>query len=120
MTRRRGLVPVTAEALRSLRNLIEQDAHALLFKQNNEAKRRRSTKSTVVGKASYEDIEDARAKRAAKGEVTAGKGKRGRKRKTPTSVEAKAKKARSEADDEIAAGRMEDYCSVFQLQSCSV
>ena len=114
---------MTAEALRSLRNLIEQDAHALLFKQNNEAKRRRSTKSTVVGKAkvmSYEDIEDARAKRAAKGEVTAGKGKRGRKRKTPTSVEAKAKKARREADDEIAAGRMEDYCSVFQLQSCSV
>ena len=62
------------------------DENRLLFKQNNEAKVRRSTKSTVVGKAkvmSYEDIEDARAKRAAKEEATAGKGKRGRKRKSP-------------------------------------
>lgn len=53
---------------------------------NNEAKVRRSTKSVVVGKAkvmSYEDIEEARAKRAAKEEATAGKGKRGRKRKSP-------------------------------------
>ena len=41
---------------------------------------------------SYEDIEDARAKRVVKGEVTVGKGKRGRKRKTPTSIKAKAKK----------------------------
>jgi hypothetical protein len=52
---------------------------------NNEAKVRRSTKSVVAGKAkvmSYEDIEEARAKRAAK-EARAGKGKRGRKRKQP-------------------------------------
>ena len=45
------------------------DENQLLFKQNNEAKVRRSTKSTVVGKAkvmSYEDSEDARAKRTAK------------------------------------------------------
>jgi hypothetical protein len=49
---------------------------------NNEAKVRRTTKSVVLGKAkvmSYEDIEEARAKRAAKEEATAGKGKRGRK-----------------------------------------
>ena len=42
------------------------------------------TKSVVLGKAkvmSYEDIEDARAKRTAK-EVIKGKGKRGRKRKS--------------------------------------
>ena len=91
---------MTAEALTSLRSLIEQDAHTLnetskqrlqklanaaqvsfaeyallldenrlLFQQNNEAKCRQSTKSTVVGKAkviSYEDIVEAQAKRAAK------------------------------------------------------
>jgi hypothetical protein len=75
---------------------------------NNEAKVRRSTKSLVLGKAkvmSYEDLEEAQAKRAekeaakeAKGkgkrgqkcksaspeadEVTTGKAKRGRKRKS--------------------------------------
>ena len=120
--------PVTAEALTSLRSLIEQDAHGLdetskqrlqkfanaaqisfaecallhddnrlLIKQNNEAKVRQSTKSTVVGKAkvmSYENIEDARAKRAAKEQVTAGKGKCGRKRKSPAPEAGKAKKAR--------------------------
>jgi hypothetical protein len=144
--------PVTAEALTSLRSLIEQDAHALdktskqrlqkfanaaqisfaecallhdenrrLFKQNNEAKVRRSTKSTIVGKAkvmSYEDIEEERAKRAAK-EAAAASKKRGRKRETPAPAGAKAKKARRSeveaAEDEIAAGRMGDYCSVLQL-----
>jgi hypothetical protein len=116
--------PVTAEALTSLHNLIEQEAHALdvmsqqrlqkfakaaqisfaecallqdenqlLFKQNNEAKRRKSTKSTVVGKAkvmSYEDIVEAREKRASKEaakeatkDASAASGKRGRKRKNP-------------------------------------
>lgn len=62
------------------------DENKLLFKQNNEAKARRSTKSTVVGKAKvmrYEDIEMARAKRAEKEEAKAkGKGKPGRKRKS--------------------------------------
>jgi len=43
---------------------------------------------------SYEDIEDARAKRAAKEQVTAGKGKCGRKRKSPAPEAGKAKKAR--------------------------
>ncbi|KAF2174915.1 hypothetical protein K469DRAFT_469152, partial [Zopfia rhizophila CBS 207.26] len=41
----------------------------LLFKQNNKAKVRRSTKLMIVGKAkvmSYEDIEGERANRAAK------------------------------------------------------
>jgi hypothetical protein len=64
-----------------------------LFKQNNEAKRRKSTKSTVVGKAkvmSYEDIVEAREKRASKEaakeatkDASAASGKRGRKRKNP-------------------------------------
>jgi hypothetical protein len=53
---------------------------------NNEAKVRRSTKSLVLGKAkvmSYEDLEEARAKRAAKDAAKAkGKGKRGRRRKS--------------------------------------
>jgi len=51
---------------------------------NNEAKVRRSTKSLVLGKAkvmSYEDIEEARSKRAAKEQAAAVKGKHGRKRK---------------------------------------
>jgi hypothetical protein len=144
--------PVTAEALKSLRNLIERDTHTLdeeskqrlekfanaaqvsfaerallednnqlLFKQNNEAKHRRSVKSTVVGKAkvmSYEDIEEARAKRAEKTQAAASKGRRGRKRKSTVPVAAKSKKIRSElevAEDEIAAEGMEDYCSVLQF-----
>lgn len=144
--------PVTAEALKSLRSLIERDTHTLdeegkqrlekfanaaqisfaeralleddnqlLFKQNNEAKYRRSVKSTVVGKAkvmSYEDIEEARAKRAKKEQATASKGKRGRKRKSTILLAAKPEKVRSEleaAEDEIAAEGMEAYCSVIQF-----
>jgi hypothetical protein len=136
------VTPVTAEALTSLHNLIQQDAHALdetskqrlqrhvqklasaaqisfaerallqdqnrfLSRMNNEAKVRRSTKSVVLGKAkvmSYEDLREARAKRAAKEKATAGKGKRGRKRKSPApeagAPEPKAKVARmSEAPE---------------------
>ena len=62
-----------------------RDQIRFLSSMNNEAKFRRSTKSVVLGKAkvvSYEDIEEARAKRAAKEEATAGKGNRGRKRKS--------------------------------------
>jgi len=56
----------------------------MLTRMNNEAKVRRSTRSVVLGKAkvmSFEDIEVARAARAAK-EVIKGQGKRGRKRKS--------------------------------------
>ena len=63
---------------------------------NNEAKVRRSTKSVVLGKAkvmSYEDLSEARVKRAAKDKASEGKGKRGRKRKSPT-PEPKTKVAR--------------------------
>jgi hypothetical protein len=65
-----------------------QDHNRLLAKINNEAKVRRSTKSVVLGKAkvmSFEDLEEARVKRAAKDKATADKGKRkrGRKRKNP-------------------------------------
>ncbi len=64
-----------------------QDQNRFLSKINNEVKVRRSTRSVVLGKAkvmSYEDLEEARAKRAAKEKATAGKGKRGPKRKSPT------------------------------------
>ncbi len=60
-----------------------QDQNHFLTRMNNEAKVRRSTKLVVLGKAkvmSFEDIEEARAKRAAK-EIIKGRGKRGRKRK---------------------------------------
>jgi hypothetical protein len=63
-----------------------EDEKQSLIKINNEAKVRRSTKSVVLGKAkvmSFEDIEVARAARAAKDNIK-GKGKRGRKRKSAT------------------------------------
>ena len=71
----------------------------LLTRMDNEAKVRRSTKSVVLGKAkvmSYEDIEEARIKRAAK-DATKGKGKRGRKRK---SIELEADKPEPDEPDE--------------------
>jgi hypothetical protein len=59
-----------------------------LIKINKEAKVRWSTRSVVLGKAkvvSYEDLEEARAKRAVKEKSTLGKvkGKRGRKGRSP-------------------------------------
>lgn len=62
-----------------------QDHNRLLAKINGEAKVRRATRSVVLGKAkvmSYEDLEEARAKRTAKEKAVAerGKAKRGRKR----------------------------------------
>ena len=60
---------------------------------NNEVKVRRSIRAVVLEKAkmmSYEDLEEARAKRAAKEKATVekGRGKRGRKRKSPAPEEA--------------------------------
>jgi hypothetical protein len=110
------VTPVTAEALTSLHNMIKQDTHVphetkrhiqklanaaqisfaervllkdrnrFLFKINNEAKARRSTRSIVLGKAkvmSFEDLEEAKARRAAKEEAAAKKAHRSRKRKGP-------------------------------------
>jgi hypothetical protein len=66
-----------------------QDHNRLLYKINNEAKARRTTQSVLLrkGKAkvmSYEDLKEARAKRAAKDKAAAesGNAKRGRKRKS--------------------------------------
>jgi hypothetical protein len=64
--------------------VLQEDQIQFLTTINNEAKVRRSTKSLVLGTAkvmSYEDLEEARAKRAAK-DAMKGKVKRGRKRKS--------------------------------------
>ncbi|OAG01415.1 uncharacterized protein CC84DRAFT_1060972, partial [Paraphaeosphaeria sporulosa] len=72
------ITPVTMEGLTSLHKLIQRDAHALSNELgklrlrshlDKEAKVRRSTRSVVLGKAkvmSYEDLEEARQKRAEK------------------------------------------------------
>jgi hypothetical protein len=80
---------------------LQQDQIQFLLKVNNEAKVRRATKSLVLGKAKvmrYEDLEAARAKRAAKekAKTTAGTGKGGRKPKNavPEEEEATAGKAK--------------------------
>lgn len=69
---------------------LQEEQIRFLYKVNNEAKVRRTTKSVVLGKAkvmSYDELEEARAKRAAKEHAAAaGNGKRGRKRKTQVSV----------------------------------
>lgn len=67
---------------------------------------------------SYEDIEEARGKRAAR-EAAAASGKRGQKRKSPAPAGAKGKKAQKSeveiAEDEIAAAGLQDHCSVLQF-----
>ena len=68
---------------------LQQDQIQFLTTISNEAKVRRSTKSLVLGKAkvmSYEDLEEARAKRAKKetANEAKGKGKRGQKCKSAT------------------------------------
>ncbi|KAI1664788.1 hypothetical protein L13192_10907 [Pyrenophora tritici-repentis] len=64
-----------------------KDRNRFLFKINNEAKARRLTRSIVLGKAkvmSFEDLEEAKVRRAAKEEEAAAKkAHRSRKRKGP-------------------------------------
>jgi len=79
------------------------DQKQMLTRMNNEAKVRRLTKAVVLGQGqgkvmSFEDIEVARAARAAK-EVIKGKGKRGRKRKS-TAIEADDPEPDAEPDSE--------------------
>jgi hypothetical protein len=78
----------------------------MLTRMNNEAKVRRSTRSVVLGKAkvmSFEDIEVARAARAAK-DIIKGKGKRGRKRKSAAleADEQEVDEPETEAEPEVA------------------
>lgn len=76
---------------------LQQDQIGFLTRINNEAKVRRSTKSLVIGKAkvmSYQDLEEARVKRAAKEQAKAkGSGQCGRK---PKSAMAEADEAAKE------------------------
>ncbi|KFY89000.1 hypothetical protein V500_06013, partial [Pseudogymnoascus sp. VKM F-4518 (FW-2643)] len=72
------------------KGILQEDRIKFLTTINDEAKVRRSTRSLVLGKAkvmSYEDLEEARAKRAEKeaAKEAKGKGKRGRKCKSATS-----------------------------------
>jgi hypothetical protein len=107
----------------SAQAILQENRIKFLTTINNEAKVRRSTKSLVLGKAkvmSYEDLEEARAKRVVKDAAKAakGKGKRGRKRKgaTPEAEEAadkarrgrKSKSAMPEADGAEADGAEAD------------
>jgi hypothetical protein len=81
----------TAANISFAERALQREHIRFLRKVNNEAKVRRSTKSIVLGKVkvmSYEDLVEARAKRAAKEQVTASKGRRGRKRKDQTQPEA--------------------------------
>jgi hypothetical protein len=123
--------PVTAEALTSLRSLIEQDINVLaepsksrvlklanaaekrfaecailldenklLFEQNSESKVRKSTRSTVVGKAkvmSWEDLEKAKAVRAAKDQAAADKKQAAEEKKKATAEKKKAAEERKAA-----------------------
>lgn len=76
----------------------------MLTRINNEAKVRRSTRPIVLGKAkvmSFEDIEVARAARAAK-DVIKGKGKRGRKRKSVVLEPDDTDKTDAEPEPEVA------------------
>ena len=79
---------VSAAQISFAKQILLQDQNRFLSKINNEVKVRRSTRSVVLGKAkvmSYEDLEEARAKRATKEKAIGdkGRGKRGRKRKCP-------------------------------------
>ncbi len=84
---RHGQKLTSAAKISFAKQTLFQDQNRFLSKINNEAKVRRSTRSVVLGKAkvmSYEDLEEARAKRAAKEKATTGKGKRNSKRTSPT------------------------------------
>jgi hypothetical protein len=74
------------------------DENRLLFKQNDEANRRKSTRSTIAGKAkvmSYEDIVKAKEDRAAKKAAVA-TGKGGLKRKKPCASGSEGQKGTEE------------------------
>jgi hypothetical protein len=72
------------------KGVLQQHQIRFWIRMNDESKVRRSTTSVVLGKAkvmSYEDLEEARAKRAEKeaAKEAKGKGKRGRKPKSAVS-----------------------------------
>ena len=92
---------------------LQEDQIRFLTTINNEAKVRRSTRSLVIGKAkvmSYDDLQEARAKRAERdaAQEAKSKGKRGRKRKNavleaeaPETARASVVSGTPVAEDEI-------------------
>ncbi|KAH8679700.1 hypothetical protein BGZ60DRAFT_512535 [Tricladium varicosporioides] len=85
-----------------------RDQNQFLIDMNNEAKVRRSTRSVVLGTAkvmSFEDIEEARAKRTAK-DALKGKGKRGRKRNIDA-IEADEDEPEPEPEPQVACAAKE-------------
>jgi DDE superfamily endonuclease len=82
---------VNNAALRAFpKDSLQQDHIQFLIKMNDESKPRRSTKSVVLGKAkvmSYEDLKEAREKRAARDAAAPAKPKRGRKHKSGPEAE---------------------------------
>ena len=98
------------------------DKNRVLFEQNNESRSRQSTRSTVIGKAkvmSYEDIVEAQRKRDMKEAGVAGGSRRSSKRKSAASAHMPRKRSRKqeleEAQLEVEAFGMGDYCSVLQF-----
>ena len=80
-----------------------QEHNRFLARINNEAKVRRSTKSDVLGTAkvmSYEELEKAKAERAAKGTVK--EAKKAKREAKKAEKEAKGKKAEKEAEEATA------------------
>jgi hypothetical protein len=109
------------ERAMTARYLLFKENHDLL-KQNNESNTRKTMNSTVVGKGkvmSYEDVVEAQRKRDDKD--AAGAGRRGRKRKSsvPAPALRRHKKTHDEeveeAQEEIEALGMEQFCSVFEF-----
>ncbi|KAF2803749.1 uncharacterized protein BDZ99DRAFT_161878 [Mytilinidion resinicola] len=110
------------------KGVLQQDHIRFLSRINDEAKVRRSTKSEILAKGvgkvmSYEDLEAARAARAAKEQAKAeGKGKRGRKRKSPVEADApetrKGKRDRKRRSPEEA-GAAEPKAKVAQMSEVS-
>jgi hypothetical protein len=99
-----------AAQLAFTKGALQQNHIHLLMAINNEAKTRRSTKSEILAKGtgkvmSYEDLEEARAKRAEKDAAKkANKEKRDQKRKT-TALEAEAKALDVKASPSVPKGK---------------
>ena len=106
-----------------VKGILQQNYIRFLIAINNEAKVRRVTKLKVLGTAkvmSYQDLEDARVKRAEKDAATAakGKGKRGRKRKN-TAPEANAFNA-NEPEPQTKKTRVNEVLDLQQAWSVPV
>lgn len=97
------------------------DENSLLFEQNNEKTTRKSIRATVVGSArvmSYEDIVEAQRQRDLK--EAAAEVSQGRRSKRNPAAQVLGKRSRGqeleEAEQEIKASGMAEYCSVLDFK----